>query len=81
MPWEQNLYKMVGRAVGISLRNGQATSGILCGADKDMVYITEYLYRDQFATKHYAINTIQDLYPFPPCQRQNSRSHPRRRMF
>lgn len=81
MRWEQNLYRMMGKAVGISFRNGQATSGILCDADNDMIYITEFLYRDQFATKHYAKNTIHDIMLFPPCQRQNRRPYPRRRMF
>lgn len=88
MPWEQNLYRMMGKAVGISFRNGQGTSGILCDADNDMVYITEHLYREQFATKQYALNTIHEIVPFPPCQRRSPsqrierrRMNPKRRMF
>jgi hypothetical protein len=58
---------LIGRPVGISFRDGRGTSGVLCDVGKNEVYILEYLYQKQFATKHYNFNEIDDINGFPPC--------------
>lgn len=67
MPWQSNLPYLMNNPVGVSLANGQGVSGILWGADNDNVYLLEYLYQSQFATKHYTYNQIQNITPFPAC--------------
>ena len=67
MPWQWKLRFLINRPVGVSLINGQGVSGILCGVSGGEIYLMEYLYHDQFATKHYSFNHIQDINPFPPC--------------
>ncbi len=69
MPWQQRIWQMIGRPVGISLRNGQGVSGILCNAERGVLYVMEYLYQDQFALKQYRFEMVQDVNPFPPCRR------------
>lgn len=81
MPWQQNMKDLLGKPVGVSLVNGQGTSGILCGVQEGRVYILEYLYQDQFALKHYPLRTIQDIHPFPPCQRQPRPPRPPRPLY
>lgn len=70
MPWQQKIYYLIGRPVGISLTNGQGTSGILCGTSGGKLHVIEYLYQDQFALKQYDFHMIHDVNGFPPCQSQ-----------
>lgn len=70
MPWQYKIIYLIGQPVGISLTNGQGTSGILCGASGGKVLVIEYLYQAQFALKQYDFYMIQDINPFPPCQTQ-----------
>jgi len=67
MPWQQKLQFLINQPVGVSLINGQGVSGILCNIDNGEIYLLEYLYQAQFATKHYSFSQIQDINPFPPC--------------
>jgi hypothetical protein len=71
MPMKSNLQHLLNHPVGVSLRNGQGVSGILCDITKDEIFLLEYLYQSQFATKHYSFNQIQDIYPFPSCHGNN----------
>jgi len=67
MAWQQNLQYLIGRPVGVSLMNGQGVSGILCNAYGGEIYVMEYLYKTQFAMKHYPFQVVQDINPFPNC--------------
>ncbi|MHB8171721.1 MAG: LSm family protein [Thermincolia bacterium] len=67
MPWQLRLPGLLHHPVGVSLVNGQGVSGILCGFDNRNIYLLEYLYHSQFATKHYSIGQIHDITPFPSC--------------
>jgi len=67
MPWQLRLPYLINKPVGVSLANGQGVSGILCSVANGQIYLLEYLYQSQFATKHYAFNEIQDVLPFPGC--------------
>ncbi|WP_053957188.1 hypothetical protein [Inediibacterium massiliense] len=67
MPWQTKLPFLINQPVGVSLINGQGVSGILCSVSNGEIYLLEYLYHSQFATKHYPFNSIQDIHPFPPC--------------
>ncbi|WP_100371740.1 hypothetical protein [Bacillus sp. FJAT-45037] len=68
MNWFQQTYQYIGQPVGVSLVNGQGTTGVLCEIDQEKVYLLEYLYASQFALKQYPLNQIQNITPFPPCQ-------------
>ncbi|MDQ0484050.1 hypothetical protein [Guptibacillus hwajinpoensis] len=68
MPWQQKIRYLMGQPVGISLANGQGTSGILCGTSEGKLLVMEYLYQTQFALKQYEYSMIQDINGFPPCQ-------------
>lgn len=68
MPWLQKAGYLIGQPVGISFRNGQGTSGILCGTSSGKLLVIEYLYQSQFALKQYDFHMIQDINGFPPCQ-------------
>ncbi|MEH6945246.1 hypothetical protein [Bacillus sp. JJ722] len=70
MPWQYKIRYLLGQPVGISLTNGQGTSGILCGISDGKVQVIEYLYQAQFALKQYDFYMIQDINGFPPCQNQ-----------
>ncbi|KAA0965853.1 hypothetical protein FQ087_06185 [Sporosarcina sp. ANT_H38] len=70
MPWHQKIGYLIGQPVGISLTNGQGTSGILCGTSNGQLLVIEYLYQAQFALKKYDFHMIQDVNGFPPCQNQ-----------
>ena len=61
---------LINQPVGVSLTNGQGVSGILCSVTNREIYLLVYLYHSQFATKHYSLNQIQDIYKFPKCQSQ-----------
>jgi len=78
MPWEQHVREMIGKPIGISFCNGQGTSGVLCNVRNDVLYVMEYLYQNQFATKHYSFSIIQDVHMFPSCQ---DRPRSGRRLF
>ncbi|TCT16040.1 hypothetical protein EDC18_10254 [Natranaerovirga pectinivora] len=67
MHWQQELHHLMDQPVGVSFIDGTGTSGILCDAYNNEIYLLEYLYHSQFATKHYAFNQIQDIHPFPSC--------------
>ncbi|OLO25699.1 hypothetical protein BTR23_24305 [Alkalihalophilus pseudofirmus] len=64
---EQKALGLIGQPVGISLKNGQGVSGVLCSVGNGEVYLMQYLYASQFATFHYPFNNIQDIHAFPPC--------------
>jgi hypothetical protein len=65
---EQKAKSLLGQPVGISLKNGQGVSGIICSSDQTQVFVLQYLYAFQFATFHYNFEDVQDIIPFPPCQ-------------
>lgn len=67
MSIQQKAMMMIGRPVGISLRNGQGVSGVLCSVQGGEVYIMQYMYATQFATFHYSFNDINDILPYPGC--------------
>lgn len=68
MPYQTRYQYLINQPVGVSFMNGQGTSGILCDVNEREIYLLEYLYHTQFATKHYPISQIQDIHPFPPCR-------------
>ena len=70
MPWQQKIHYLIGQPIGVSLINGQGTSGVLCGLSDDKLLVIEYLYQAQFALKQYDIYTIQDIHAFPQCPNQ-----------
>ncbi|MFJ8262748.1 hypothetical protein ACIQ4I_12470 [Rummeliibacillus sp. NPDC094406] len=70
MPWQHKIAYLIGQPVGISLSNGQGTSGILCGVSDGKLLVIEYLYHTQFALKKYDFHMIQDINGFPPCNNQ-----------
>lgn len=70
MPWHQKIRHLIGQPVGVSLSNGQGTSGILCGTSDGKLLVLEYLYQSQFALKQYDFFMIQDINGFPPCTNQ-----------
>lgn len=65
--WQDRIRELLGRPVGVAFRDGTGTSGVLCGVRDRVLYIMEYMYRDQFALKQYGYNRIQDVNGFPPC--------------
>lgn len=67
MPYNSRWQFYINKPVGVSLTNGQGVSGVLCGISNGEIYLLEYLYHTQFATKHYPFDQIQDIYPFPQC--------------
>lgn len=71
MPWQLGISYLMNKPVGVSLANGQGVSGILCGVYNGEIYLLEYLYHSQFATKHYTFEEIQDVLPFPGCYPQS----------
>lgn len=68
MSVQQKALSLLGKSVGISLRNGQGVSGVLCSVLGGEVYIIQYLYASQFATFHYPFQEIADILPYPSCQ-------------
>ncbi|MBO9129117.1 hypothetical protein [Bacillus sp. 165] len=66
------LYRLIGKPVGISLRNGKGVSGVLCDVKGNYVYVLDYLYDQQFATFKYGFNEIQNIYHFPSCRSERS---------
>ncbi|MNI75126.1 hypothetical protein D3C73_1312530 [compost metagenome] len=67
MSWQSGWNALLRQPVGVSFVNGTGTSGIFCGVQGNEIFILEYLYQDQFATKHYPISSIRRLLPFPDC--------------
>ncbi|GAA4833959.1 hypothetical protein GCM10023310_09260 [Paenibacillus vulneris] len=67
MSWQQSIHYLIGKPVGVSLTNGQGVSGILCSVSGGEIYLMEYLYHTQFATKHYPLSQIQNILPYPAC--------------
>ncbi|WP_407669844.1 hypothetical protein [Paenibacillus albus] len=67
MPLQQKALYLMGRPVGISLRNGTGVSGILCRVEGGEVYVMQYMYASQFATFHYPLNQINDILAYPAC--------------
>ncbi|MFC0418578.1 hypothetical protein ACFFHH_24615 [Cytobacillus solani] len=70
MPCQNKIRYLLGQPIGISLSNGQGTSGVLCGTSQGKLLVIEYLYQSQFALKQYDFHMIQDINGFPPCQNQ-----------
>ncbi|MEO4052906.1 hypothetical protein [Solibacillus sp. CAU 1738] len=81
MPWQQKISFLIGQPVGISLTNGQGTSGILCGVSGGKLLVIEYLYQAQFALKQYDFYMIHDVNGFPPCQHQHHHDHHQHRLY
>ncbi len=71
MPWQRQIYRLIGKPVGLSLRNGKGVSGVLCDVRNGVVYLQEYMYQDQFALKKYRFESIDNVYSFPNCTRRN----------
>lgn len=71
MQWLQKVGHLTGQPIGISLKNGQGTSGILCGTSNGALLVIEYLYQSQFALKQYDFYVINDINGFPSCQNQS----------
>ncbi|MEC2078408.1 hypothetical protein [Metabacillus fastidiosus] len=67
MSWQNKIIYLIGQPVGISLSNGQGTSGILCGISDKKLLVIEYLYQKTFALKQYDFYVIQDINGFPSC--------------
>ncbi|WP_152391825.1 hypothetical protein [Paenibacillus guangzhouensis] len=63
----QSLYGLIGKPVGVSMMDGTGVTGVLCSVQHDDIYLMEYLYHTQFATKHYPLSQIQAVHPFPGC--------------
>jgi len=68
MSVQQKASLLIGRPVGLSMRNGTGVSGILCAVQGGELYVLQYMYQTQFATFHYPLNQIADILPFPPCR-------------
>jgi hypothetical protein len=68
MHWQMMLPYWVNQNVGVSLADGTGVSGRLCSYDSGSIYLLEYLYQAQFATRHYEFSQIQNITPFPPCR-------------
>ncbi|MBP1973193.1 hypothetical protein J2Z47_001412 [Cohnella thailandensis] len=64
---QQKAMYFMGRPVGVSLRNGQGASGILCNVNNGQLYLLQYLYQTQFATFHYPLSEVSDVIPYPAC--------------
>ncbi|MBB3113529.1 hypothetical protein FHS18_005641 [Paenibacillus phyllosphaerae] len=64
----QKAAALLGRQVGISLRDGTGVSGTLCSIQGGEIYIMQYLYASQFATFHYPLQDVADINPFPACR-------------
>lgn len=71
MPWQKKLKFLINKPVGVSLKNGQGVSGILCSVSNGEIYLLEYLYKTQFATKHYPFDKVEDIHSFPKCHNQD----------
>lgn len=71
MPWKTTMQYLINKPVGVSLIDGTGVSGILCSITHSEIYLMEYLYHTQFALKHYPLNQIRDVLPFPPCRTPN----------
>jgi hypothetical protein len=65
--WQLMLPYWMNQNVGVSLMSGNGTAGKLCGYDASGIYLLEYLYQAQFATKHYRYGEIQNITPYPSC--------------
>ncbi|ARK32298.1 hypothetical protein [Halalkalibacter krulwichiae] len=76
MNWQQKVWQLMGQPIGVSFKNGQGTSGVLCDAYGGQIYVMEYLYQAQFALKHYDFHSIQDINPFPHCPPQQGQQRP-----
>lgn len=72
MPWQQRAMYLIGQPVGVSFKDGTGVSGVLCGMSNKELYLMEYLYHTQFATKHYPYEMIQDVLSYPGCYPQGS---------
>ncbi|MFD0618111.1 hypothetical protein ACFQZR_11610 [Paenibacillus sp. GCM10027629] len=64
----QSLHGLLGKPVGVSMMDGTGVTGVLCSVQNGEIYLMEYLYHTQFATKHYPLSQIQAVNPFPGCQ-------------
>jgi hypothetical protein len=65
---QQKASGLIGTPVGISLKNGQGVSGVLCSIQQGQLYVMQYLYQTQFATFHYPLQDVADINPYPACQ-------------
>ncbi|WP_238602228.1 hypothetical protein [Lysinibacillus parviboronicapiens] len=64
---------LIGQPVGISLTNGQGTSGILCGVAGGKLLVLEYLYHTQFALTQYDFHRIPDTAKMAPTKESDCR--------
>lgn len=67
IPMQQKALYLMGRPVGISLKNGRGVSGILCRVENGEIYVMQYMYATQFATFHYPLSEINDIMAYPAC--------------
>nr|WP_125666076.1 hypothetical protein [Paenibacillus baekrokdamisoli] len=67
-PIQQKAMHLIGHQVGLSLKNGQGVSGVLCSVHSGELFLLQYLYASQFATFHYPFSDVADILPFPSCQ-------------
>lgn len=67
MPWQWMLPFFINQPVGVALVNGEGVSGILCRFDSRGIYLLEFLYQSQFATRRYLYGQIQNITAFPSC--------------
>ncbi|EFM10342.1 conserved hypothetical protein [Paenibacillus curdlanolyticus YK9] len=65
---QQKASMLIGRPVGLSMRNGTGVTGVLCAVQNGELFLLQYLYQSQFATFHYPFSQVADIMPFPPCR-------------
>lgn len=58
---------LIGKPIGVYLKNGLSVSGVLCDANEHEISIMEYLYQEKFVQRHYDFHMIQGIYMFPSC--------------
>lgn len=49
---------LIGQPVGVSLKNGEGGSGVLCSLNNNTVVLQEYMYRNQYAAEQYPFHMI-----------------------
>ncbi|MWC27765.1 hypothetical protein [Paenibacillus sp. MMS18-CY102] len=65
---EQKASLLIGRPVGVSMRNGNGVTGVLCAVQNGEIFLLQYLYHSQFATFHYPLIQVADILAFPSCR-------------
>ncbi|WP_100397944.1 hypothetical protein [Bacillus sp. FJAT-44742] len=68
MKWYKKAQYLIGEPVGIALKNGRGTSGILCSLGNTKIFLLEYNNDREFSLKQYYFDDIHNIHPFPPVQ-------------